>query len=81
MIVFIAVGQRVLGQCRADLFREDLATEGVGTGRHGFALDLLAGCLSPREGYEISVRRLGDGVALPGSPYVLKPMIRLLPEH
>lgn len=73
--VLIAIGQRVIGRCRADLFREDLAVEGFGLGRHGFALDLPAGILLPRQGYEISVRHEGCGTHLPGSPYVLEPVI------
>jgi hypothetical protein len=79
--VLIAIGSRVIGRCRADQFREDLAVEGIGTGWHGFALDLPAGVLLPREGYEISVRREGDGAHLPGSPYVLKPAIRIVPDR
>jgi hypothetical protein len=78
--VVISTGDsRVIGRCRADLFREDLAVEGIGTGWHGFSLDLPAGVLLPRQGYEISVRRDGDGKHLPGSPYVLKPAIRIVP--
>ncbi|MDP4003445.1 hypothetical protein [Methylobacterium sp. NEAU K] len=71
--VLIAIERRVLGRCRADLPREDLAIAGVGTGRCGFALDVPAGLLSRRESYAISVRREGDGKHLPGSPYVLGP--------
>lgn len=79
--VLIAIERRVIGRCRADQFREDLAVEGIGTGWHGFALDLPAGVLLPREGYEISVRRDGDGMHLPGSPYVLEPAIRIVPDR
>lgn len=80
VIVLIAIERRVLGRVRADLYREDLAAHGFGTGRCGFALDLPAGLLSPRNGYEIAVRREGDGRHLPGSPYVLKPALRIVPE-
>lgn len=78
--VLIAIKRRVIGRCRADQFREDLAVEGIGTGWHGFALDLPVGVLLPREGYEISIRREGDGQHLPGSPYVLEPAIRIVPD-
>lgn len=78
VVVLIAVERRVLGRCRADLFREDLAVEGLGTGRCGFTLDLPVGLLSPRQDYAISVRREGDGAHLPGSPYVLAAPLRIV---
>jgi hypothetical protein len=59
--ILIAIERREIGRCRADLFREDLAVEGIGTDWHGFALDPPGGILLPRQGYEISVRREGDG--------------------
>ena len=80
VIALIGIMGRLLGRCQADLFREDLATEGFGTGRCGIALELPAGVLQPRQGYEIFVRREGDGVHLPGSPYVLEPSIRIVRE-
>ena len=67
----VAVGSRVLGRVTADLYREDLAIEGIGRGLVGFELRLPAKLLSPRQPYEISVRREGSGTHLPGSPYVL----------
>ncbi|MGU3330356.1 hypothetical protein ACLBXB_25865 [Methylobacterium mesophilicum] len=76
--VLVVIGRRVLGRVLADLYREDLAAQGFGTGRCGFALDLPAELLSPRQGYEISVRREGDGTHLPDSPYVLEPAIRVV---
>ena len=79
--VLIDITGRMLGRCRAIQFREDLAVEGIGTGWHGFTLDLPAGLLSPRQGYEIFVRRYGDGAHLPGSPYVLQPAIRVVQER
>jgi hypothetical protein len=79
MIALIGIMGRLLGRYPAKLFREDLATKGFGTGWCGFALDLSACVLSPGQGYEIIVRREGDGAHLPGSPYVLKPGIRLIP--
>ncbi|MGH1572401.1 hypothetical protein ACRAWG_19090 [Methylobacterium sp. P31] len=77
----IAIERRVIGRCRADLFREDLPAEGIVIGWHGFALDLPAGILLPHQGYAISVRREGDGAHLPGSPYVLGPAIRIAPDR
>lgn len=79
-IVLIGIAGRVLGRVSAREYREDLAAQGFGTGRCGFALALPADLLSPREGYEIAVRREGDGVHLPGSPYVLEPAIRAVRE-
>jgi hypothetical protein len=81
VIVLIGIMGRLLGRCQADLFREDLATEGFGTGRCGFALELPAGVLALGQGYEIIVRREGDGAHLPGSPYVLEPAIRVVREE
>lgn len=78
--VLIAIDRRVLGRCKADLFREDLAVHGIGTGRCGFAISITAALLSPRHGYEISARREGDGTHLPGSPYVLAPAIGIVGE-
>ena len=74
----MAIGSRVLGRCKADQYREDLEIAGYGLGRCGFALPLPPHLLNPREGYEISVRREGDGAHLPGSPYVLEPAIRIV---
>ncbi|MCJ2116529.1 hypothetical protein MKK65_08035 [Methylobacterium sp. J-001] len=79
--ILVVIERRVLGRVLADLYREDLAAQGFGTGRCGFALDLPAELLSLRQGYEISVRREGDGVHLPGSPYVLDPLIRVVREE
>jgi hypothetical protein len=81
MWVVIMTGNRVLGRCPVDVFRDDLAVEGIGTGLHGFSLDLPAGVLLPQESYDICVRRDGDGKHLPGSPYVLEPAIRIVPER
>ncbi|MDP4026770.1 hypothetical protein Q8W71_29625 [Methylobacterium sp. NEAU 140] len=76
--VLVAIERRVLGRCRADRYSDDLVVEGVGDGRHAFALDLPARLLSPRRAYEISVRREEDGLHLPGSPYVLEPAVRIV---
>ena len=70
--LMVTIGTRVLGRCIADQYREDLAIEGIGAGWCGFELRLPAKLLSPLQGYEISVRREGDGLNLPGSPYVLE---------
>ena len=77
--VLLSLDRRVLGRCRADLFREDLAIEGVGTGRCGFALTMPPGLLAPRQDYAISARREGDGAHLPGSPYILRATLRIVP--
>jgi hypothetical protein len=78
--VVIAIGQRVIGRCRADQFREDLAIKGIGNATHGFTLDLPAGILLLQQSYEISVRRESDGAHLPGSPYLLEPVFPTLRE-
>ena len=74
----VAIGSRVLGRCAADLYREDLEVAGMALGRVGFALRLPGKPLSPRQGYEISVRREGDGLHMPGSPYVLEPAVQIV---
>ncbi|MDP4026849.1 hypothetical protein Q8W71_30075 [Methylobacterium sp. NEAU 140] len=78
MWLVVSIERRVLGRCRADQFREDVAIEGMGDGWCGFALDLPAGVLAVRRGYAISVRRDGDSEHLPGSPYVLEPAVRIV---
>ena len=75
--VVVVTNSRVLGRCKADLFREDLAVDGL-PGWHGFELNLPEKLLSPRERYAISVRRDGDMLHLPGSPYVLEPAMRVV---
>lgn len=44
----------------------------------GFVLGLPAGWLALRRGYEFDVRREGDPLHLPGSPYVLEAGIRVV---
>jgi hypothetical protein len=78
--IAIAIEQQVIGRCRADQFREELAIKGVGTANHGFTLDLPAGVLLLQQGYAISVRRESDGAQLPGSPYKLAPVFRISSE-
>jgi hypothetical protein len=78
--VVIATGQRVIGRCPANQFREELAIKGIGKATHGFGLDLPAGVLLLGHGYDISVRRESDGAHLPGSPYVLEPVFPILRE-
>lgn len=81
LIGIIGIMGRLLGRCQADLFREDMATEGFGTGRCGFVLlKVPAGVLSPGQRYEIVVRREGDGAYLPGPPYELEPTVRVVRE-
>ena len=74
----VAIGSRVLGRVTADLYRKDLEVGGYGLGRSGFELPLPAKLLKPRQGYEIAVRVEGDGLHLPGSPYVLEPAVRVV---
>ena len=62
----------LLARIVADTFRWDLLEAGIGEGRHGFALEFAAP-LSPLMRHIIEVRREADGVAIPGSPFVLEP--------
>lgn len=78
----LAIVGRVLGRCTADLYREDLAITGVGSGRCGFSLDLPADLLKPRSAYAIGVRRDGDGARLPGGgPVALVPVRPATPNR
>ncbi|XYD08371.1 hypothetical protein R1A27_25725 [Methylobacterium sp. NMS12] len=49
--------------------------EGVGHGRYGFDFEFPEGALSPLSRCTITVRREGDGTALPGSPRILDPVV------
>jgi len=62
---------------RADLFREDLKANGIGSGRHGFALSLPA-FASPASGaLKVHVRIQGSDFELHGSPFTLPPVLPL----
>ena len=69
-LVVSANGQ-VIGRCLANRERGDLATAGIGDGRHAFSFR-PGGALSPLTRYEIAVRREGDGAHLAGSPAVIE---------
>jgi len=58
---------------RADQFREDLKANGIGTGQHGFAVQLPA--FSPADGkpLQVRVRIQGSAFELHGSPFTLPP--------
>jgi glycosyltransferase involved in cell wall biosynthesis len=56
----------------AEQLRPDLAAAGIGTGQHGFHLDVPGG-LAPQVRHVIEVLRDDDGRALHQSPWVLEP--------
>ena len=56
----------------ANVYRADLASAGIGSGRHGFDVAIPGG-LSPLTRHVIQVRRERDGAELPGSPWVIEP--------
>jgi predicted Rdx family selenoprotein len=66
----ISDGDGVIARTMADRYRADLEQNGVGDGRHHFALTLDR-VLSPWQPHEIHVRRVGDKAELPGSPIVV----------
>jgi O-antigen biosynthesis protein len=60
----------VLLKVRADQFRSDLLTAGLGNGNHGFAVRGHSGLLSLSL-HQVRVCRSTDGVDIPGSPRLL----------
>jgi glycosyltransferase involved in cell wall biosynthesis len=66
----VKVNGRTLARILANRERADLATAGIGNGRHAFEL-VLPKPLSALVSQEISVLRETDGVELPGSPRLL----------
>jgi glycosyltransferase involved in cell wall biosynthesis len=60
----------VIGEVSADVYRADLRAAGIGDGCHAFSL-IVPGGLAPDQRHTIEVRRVDDGRALPGSPFVL----------
>lgn len=68
--VELLCGNRVLARGVADLFREDLARQGLGDGRHGFELPIdLRACDSQHQG--LVAREAYSGTRLEGSPLPL----------
>jgi autotransporter passenger strand-loop-strand repeat protein len=59
-----------IGEAVANQQRDDLASHGIGDGRHGFAFDIPGG-LSPMVGHVIRVQRAADGRDLAGSPWLV----------
>ncbi|MGC2415956.1 MAG: glycosyltransferase, partial [Stellaceae bacterium] len=59
-----------IGRVVAEIYRQDLAADGVGDGRHGFEL-IVPGGLAEGVQHEIEVRREADWSPLCGSPQVL----------
>jgi autotransporter passenger strand-loop-strand repeat protein len=59
-----------IGEVVADRARDDLARDGIGQGRHGFAFDIPGG-LSPMRAHVIRVQRATDGRDLADSPWLV----------
>ncbi len=70
----------VIGEVLADRYRFDLARNGIGDGRHGFAFDIPGG-LSPLVRHVIRVQRVTDGAELTDSPWLVSaaPMVLTAP--
>jgi glycosyltransferase involved in cell wall biosynthesis len=69
----VTMNGQSLGRVLANAHRNDLATAGFGSGRHGFRFAMPTG-LPLDEPVELIIRRESDGAALPGSPIVLPPI-------
>ncbi len=68
-------GDGTIARTFANRYRSDLETVGIGDGRHGFELQLNR-ALSPDIQHALRVRRVGDGMELPGSPFTIEPSNR-----
>ena len=68
-VEFVVDGLVVL-QVTADLLRRDLLATGVGNGRHGFLVEKV---YLPPFAESVTVRRVSDGLELPGSPLSIVP--------
>ncbi len=71
--VEILDGDEVILRIRADQLRVDLRDAGMGNGYHGFVIRNI-GAILPTSRHQIRVRRVVDGVDLPGSPgWIIQP--------
>jgi hypothetical protein len=68
--ILVKLNDRVIGRVLANRYRGDLATAGIGDGRHAFELTIPNG-LSALQAWRIEVQREADGAELPGSPLTL----------
>jgi glycosyltransferase involved in cell wall biosynthesis len=68
LTLLIFDNEELIGRVIADLYREDLKIAGLGNGSHAFE---FATSLDPSKKHSIRVKREGDGVAIPGSPFTL----------
>jgi glycosyltransferase involved in cell wall biosynthesis len=66
----VMINGAVVGRCLANMHRPDLAAAAIGSGRHGFCIDIPGG-LSPAQSHLIAVLREVDGAMLPGAPVLL----------
>ena len=75
VVVDIYDGSDLLIRVRAERFREDLRTAGIGTGKYGFSVPNPSALL-PLARHRVAVKRAVDGVDLPGSPqWMLRPEV------
>jgi len=58
---------RVIASARADIYRPDLQSAGIGTGKYGFSIRELD-VLLPNICHRLSIRRASDGKLLRGTP-------------
>ncbi|MCJ2070710.1 glycosyltransferase family 4 protein [Methylobacterium sp. J-030] len=70
----VVVDGHAVGRCLAEQPRDDLVAAGEGHGRHGFTFAFPHGALPALASCTVSVRREGDGAAVPGSPLTLDPI-------
>lgn len=71
----IVEGDEVLLRLTATHPRSDLLNAGMGNGRHGFVVRGI-GAILPLSRHRVRVRRVSDGVDLPGSPaWITRPFL------
>jgi hypothetical protein len=62
----------IVASATADIFRPDLLEAGIGTGRHGFRLDVS--CLAGKPDAVLTIRTVGSGYLIFNSGRTLKDM-------
>ena len=70
--LLITDNDRLIGRLLANRYRADLERAGIGSGRHGFELQLSTS-LTPFEKHVVRVRREPDGTDLAQSPVTIEP--------
>jgi hypothetical protein len=70
VVLEFAIGGKVVGHALADVRRPDLEMAGLGDGRCGFSARLSPPLAAGRHAI-VEVRRVGDGAAMPRTPFLL----------